>query len=186
MDTTTAKRTAACAATSLFLVNPILYFTGFTTGGIAAGSLASAWQASMGNVAAGSVFSSLQSAAALGVGWTAAAAGGGIAGATAVVNWMPSGAGEAVTSLASTVVAVLPSASAVAESVVGVASTATGFIWTALRVLKPPGDAYTITHNDVIDDVAGRKLLLDHILLSPSVAPNAISGGIFHELFSFF
>ncbi|KNC50140.1 uncharacterized protein AMSG_06274 [Thecamonas trahens ATCC 50062] len=52
--------------------------------------------------------------------------------------------------------------------------------------LVPPGDAYTITHNDVIDDVAGRKLLLDHILLSPSVAPNAISGGIFHELFSFF
>jgi len=39
----------------------MLSFLGFTTGGIAAASVASAWRSSLGNVATGSLFASLQS-----------------------------------------------------------------------------------------------------------------------------
>ena len=44
----------------------MLSFLGFTTGGIAAASFASAWQSSLGNVATGSLFASLQSLGATG------------------------------------------------------------------------------------------------------------------------
>jgi hypothetical protein len=44
----------------------MLSFIGFTAGGVAASSFASAWQSSIGNVAAGSVFAWLQGAGASG------------------------------------------------------------------------------------------------------------------------
>lgn len=46
----------------------ILHKIGFTTAGVAAESLAAAYQASIGNVAANSLFASLQSMGALGTG----------------------------------------------------------------------------------------------------------------------
>lgn len=46
----------------------VIYKMGFTTGGVAANSLAAAIHASIGNVAAGSTFATLQSAGALGAG----------------------------------------------------------------------------------------------------------------------
>ena len=46
----------------------MLSYLGFTAGGVAASSLASAWHGSIGNVAAGSLFSWLQSAGAAGGG----------------------------------------------------------------------------------------------------------------------
>lgn len=46
----------------------LLPVLGFTTGGIAAGSAAAAWQSSVGAVAAGSLFAVLQSLGATGIG----------------------------------------------------------------------------------------------------------------------
>ena len=46
----------------------MLSFIGFTAGGVAASSTAAAWQASIGNVAAGSLFAAFQSAGATGIG----------------------------------------------------------------------------------------------------------------------
>ena len=46
----------------------LLSALGFTPSGVAAGSLAAAWQASIGNVAAGSTFAMLQSIGAAGLG----------------------------------------------------------------------------------------------------------------------
>lgn len=42
---------------------------GFTATGVAAGSFAAAWQSSVGNVAAGSLFAWMQSTAAVGGAW---------------------------------------------------------------------------------------------------------------------
>jgi len=53
----------------------MLSYLGFTAGGVAASSLASAWHSSIGNVAAGSLFSWLQSAGAAGGGATVWAIG---------------------------------------------------------------------------------------------------------------
>ena len=55
---------------------------GFTAAGVVGGSLAAGWQATIGNVVAGSVFSALHSAGAAGVGWWSGAAAGAAAGAT--------------------------------------------------------------------------------------------------------
>lgn len=58
---------------------------GFGTGGVVAGSLAAAWQSSIGNVAAGSLFAALQSAGATSV-FSTGAAYGGMATATGIVS----------------------------------------------------------------------------------------------------
>ena len=47
----------------------MLDMIGFTATGVAANSLAAAWQSSMGNVAAGSLFAWMQSTAAAGGAW---------------------------------------------------------------------------------------------------------------------
>ncbi|KAG8822067.1 hypothetical protein FRC17_009661 [Serendipita sp. 399] len=56
--------TAAAFAPSAVLAT--MSAVGFTTSGIAAGSLAAAWQSAIGNVAAGSIFAGLQSMGAVG------------------------------------------------------------------------------------------------------------------------
>ncbi|KAF5843555.1 hypothetical protein DUNSADRAFT_12817 [Dunaliella salina] len=62
----------------------VLGLAGFGSAGIVAGSAAAAWQASIGNVAAGSLFALLQSCGAAGIGAVApTVAGAGAAGATA-------------------------------------------------------------------------------------------------------
>ena len=62
---------------------------GFSSAGVVAGSTAAAVQATIGNVAAGSLFAGLQSAGAAGVSWattaTLGAIGGGTGGAGAAV-----------------------------------------------------------------------------------------------------
>mmetsp|Transcript_104441 Transcript_104441/g.336627 ORF Transcript_104441/g.336627 Transcript_104441/m.336627 type:complete len:191 (+) Transcript_104441:93-665(+) len=55
------------------LAGPILSLFGFTAAGVTSGSLAALWQASMGSIAAGSLFAVLQSVAAAGLGFTGAA-----------------------------------------------------------------------------------------------------------------
>lgn len=60
-----------------------LGLAGFGAGGIVAGSAAAAWQASIGNVAAGSLFAFLQSAGATGGLWGLGAAAGAATGAVA-------------------------------------------------------------------------------------------------------
>jgi hypothetical protein len=60
---------------------PIL--AGFGTAGIGAGSVAALWQSAIGNVAAGSLFASLQSLGATGTFVTGASSGLGVAGAAA-------------------------------------------------------------------------------------------------------
>ncbi|KIM32785.1 hypothetical protein M408DRAFT_326524 [Serendipita vermifera MAFF 305830] len=70
------------AAAGPWLALQGLAVVGFTAGGIAAGSAAAAWQASIGNVVAGSVFSSFQSMGAVGAltgGWGLAASVVGVA-----------------------------------------------------------------------------------------------------------
>ena len=62
---------------------------GFTATGVAAGSLAAAWQSSIGNVAAGSLFAWMQSTAAAGGAWA--------------VPWAVSAAGSVVAVAALTV-----------------------------------------------------------------------------------
>ena len=47
----------------------MLDMVGFTATGVAAGSIAAAWQSSIGNVAAGSLFAWMQSTAASGAAW---------------------------------------------------------------------------------------------------------------------
>ena len=62
-----AKTVAICAGLPLagYLAGPmILPALGFGAKGVTAGSVAAAWQASIGNVQAGSLFSTLQSAGA--------------------------------------------------------------------------------------------------------------------------
>lgn len=59
---------AAATAGVVFVGAPLtLYMVGFGAKGVAATSIAAGWQASIGNVAAGSTFSALQSAGVLGV-----------------------------------------------------------------------------------------------------------------------
>eukprot|EP00445_Apocalathium_hangoei_P059530 CAMPEP_0204091452 /NCGR_PEP_ID=MMETSP0360-20130528/189412_1 /ASSEMBLY_ACC=CAM_ASM_000342 /TAXON_ID=268821 /ORGANISM="Scrippsiella Hangoei, Strain SHTV-5" /LENGTH=265 /DNA_ID=CAMNT_0051040717 /DNA_START=90 /DNA_END=889 /DNA_ORIENTATION=- len=55
------------------LAGPILSLFGFGVAGVTSGSLAALWQASMGSIAAGSLFAVLQSVAAAGLGFTGAA-----------------------------------------------------------------------------------------------------------------
>jgi len=64
----------------------ILPAVGFSASGVVAGSMAAAWQASIGNVVAGSLFASFQSIGAVGIGLKGAAAGatGAAAGARAM------------------------------------------------------------------------------------------------------
>lgn len=67
-----------------------LYLIGFTPGGVGAGSLATAWQSSIGNVAAGRLFAGMQSAGATltGPGLTLLAAkSGAVAGAAYEGVW---------------------------------------------------------------------------------------------------
>ena len=52
---------AAAIGCALIAPSVILWAIGFTTAGVAAGSAAAAWQSTIGNVAAGSWFSWLQS-----------------------------------------------------------------------------------------------------------------------------
>ena len=72
------------AATAAVCAAPML--VGFGTGGIAAGSLAAAWQATIGNVAAGSAFATLQSLGATGTLATGAYGGAGVLGLGALGN----------------------------------------------------------------------------------------------------
>jgi hypothetical protein len=58
---------------------------GFGTGGVVAGSLATVWQSSIGNVAVGSLFAALQSAGATGV-FSTGAVYGGMATATGIAS----------------------------------------------------------------------------------------------------
>ncbi|KAF8419077.1 hypothetical protein EV426DRAFT_712579 [Tirmania nivea] len=55
----------------------ILTAIGFTSAGVAAGSSAALWQAGIGNVAAGTIFSGLQAVGATGAIWSVGAAVGG-------------------------------------------------------------------------------------------------------------
>merc|ERR1711872_808163 len=67
----------------------------FGAGGVIAGSLAAGWQAGLGNVVAGSVFSAAQSVGAAGVGWAGAATGaaaGATGAAAAGTGYLTSGA----------------------------------------------------------------------------------------------
>lgn len=62
----------------------IIGAVGFGAGGVVAGSVAAAWQATIGNVVAGSLFATLQSVGVLGLSGGAVAAvgvGGGVVGA---------------------------------------------------------------------------------------------------------
>lgn len=72
------------AATAVVCAAPML--VGFGTGGIVAGSLAAAWQATIGNVAAGSAFATLQSLGATGTLATGAYGGAGVLGLGALGN----------------------------------------------------------------------------------------------------
>lgn len=72
--------TAAVAATPL-----VLSATGFTTVGIAAGSLAASIQSVVYGGAAGGMFAAVQSAGVAGIGYTATAVIGGTAGSAAVL-----------------------------------------------------------------------------------------------------
>ncbi|XP_031638165.1 interferon alpha-inducible protein 27-like protein 2A [Contarinia nasturtii] len=89
MDLIWGLGVAAVTGTTLFVAAPAaLAVFGFTGSGIVTGSAAAAWQASIGNVVAGSAFSALQAAGAAGVvttttGVAASAAAGGIAAAIA-------------------------------------------------------------------------------------------------------
>lgn len=80
---------AVVTGTALFVGAPLaLSAAGFGAAGIAAGSAAAAWQATIGNVVLGSTFSALQAAGAAGVVSTttglAASAAGGLATALAI------------------------------------------------------------------------------------------------------
>lgn len=73
---------SAGIGTSAFIASTALTTAGFTSAGIAGGSLAAAWQSSIGNVAAGSAFATLQSLGATG---TIAAVGSVALGVTAPI-----------------------------------------------------------------------------------------------------
>jgi len=78
----------------LKLTSQAVALVGFKASGVAAGSLAAGWQASIGNVVAGSVFSGLQSVGAgAGVGLAAKAVGG-VAGAGGYLLAKVRGGGE--------------------------------------------------------------------------------------------
>ncbi|GMH43126.1 hypothetical protein BSKO_11048 [Bryopsis sp. KO-2023] len=66
MDWRSGAKAAAigCAAAATVVAVPAIALpaAGFSAGGVVAGSLAATWQASIGNVAAGSIFAALQSA----------------------------------------------------------------------------------------------------------------------------
>lgn len=47
----------------------------------------------------------------------------------------------------------------------------------------PQGQCFTAVFDDFIDSIQGRPLLLDHILLSPELAPMVQDGGIAHQEF---
>ena len=69
---------------SVAAVPAILAMAGFTSAGISAGSLAAMWQASMGGVASGGLFSTLQSISMAGLGWGGTFSIGGAAGSAAM------------------------------------------------------------------------------------------------------
>ena len=62
----------------------MLAMAGFTSAGVSAGSLAAMWQASMGGVASGGLFSTLQSISMAGLGWGGTFSIGGAAGSAAM------------------------------------------------------------------------------------------------------
>ncbi len=69
---------AAVGVAAVAAVPLVLGAAGFTAAGVAAGSAAAAWQSTIGNVAVGSWFAMLQSAAATGLPSAATAAGGAV------------------------------------------------------------------------------------------------------------
>ncbi len=64
---TAAVKVVGSAVLAVGITTVAPWAIGFGSGGVMAGSLASAWQASIGNVAAGSLFSILQSAGVVGL-----------------------------------------------------------------------------------------------------------------------
>ena len=65
---------------------------GFGGGGVVAGTVAAGWQATIGNVAAGSLFATLQSAGAAGLSWGTTAAVGATASAVGAAAGAAGGA----------------------------------------------------------------------------------------------
>lgn len=84
----------AAVAGGLWTVTTLVHFIGFTASGVAASSIAAAWQASLANVGAGTLFAWLQAFGA--VGWSLlfgpcglilAAIGGGIAAIASIIDF---------------------------------------------------------------------------------------------------
>jgi hypothetical protein len=81
----------SAGAFSVLALPYALSFVGFTTAGIAGGSLAAAWQATMGGVVAGgSLFAILQAISVAGLGWsgTALISGTSATAAAAFCEWI--------------------------------------------------------------------------------------------------
>ena len=90
----TALRTATYVGGGVAAVAGGLTIAGFAPAGIAAGSLAALWQSSIGNVVAGSLFATLQSAGATGAIATTAYAGAGVAGTAATADYLKNRKGK--------------------------------------------------------------------------------------------
>lgn len=80
-ERSTMYKAAICVGVGAGLGAVALPAIGFSSGGVGAGTLAAAWQSSIGNVAAGSAFAAIQSAGATGVGTMVCSCTGAVVGA---------------------------------------------------------------------------------------------------------